>query len=113
MIKKQNLNKFNLNKHNDRMLEDKKNKEDIIKMKSTYEKQIEELNNQLKEYKNKLSNNEKMLKDLSDSNKQIKKINSVDNTFLKQFNYNQLISIDKPNKHENQKILLLKSLVNE
>ena len=113
MIKKQNLNKFNLNKHNDRMLEDKKNKEDIIKMKSTYEKQIEELNNQLKEYKNKLSNNEKMLKDLSDSNKQIKKINSVDNTFLKQFNYNQLISIDKPNKNENQKILLLKSLVNE
>ena len=113
LIKKQNISKFHLNKHNNRMLLDKKNKENIIKMKTTYEKQIKDLNSKLNEYKDKLSNNEKLLKDLSDSNQQIKKINSIDNTFLKQFNYNDLVSIEKPNDNENQKILLLKSLVNE
>ena len=113
LIKKQNISKFHLNKHNNRMLLDKKNKENIIKMKTTYEKQIKDLNSKLNEYKDKLSNNEKLLKDLSESNQEIKKINSIDNTFLKQFNYNDLVSIEKPNDNENQKILLLKSLVNE
>ena len=113
LIKKQNISKFHLNKHNNRMLLDKKNKENIIKMKTTYEKQIKDLNSKLNEYKDKLSNNEKLLKDLSDSNQQIKKINSIDNTFLKKFNYNDLVNIEKSNDNENQKILLLKSLVNE
>ena len=113
-IKKQNLNKINLNKHNDKMLNDKKSKEEIIKMKSSYEKQIKELNNKLKEYQNKCSNNDKIIKEIEDSNEKIRIDNQIDRTKLKQFDYSHLIFFEKnPNENSNQKVSLLKSLLNE
>ncbi len=113
LIKKQKINQFTLIKRNDMMLENKKNKEIVIQMKNTYKKKIEELNDKIKEYQDKISNSEKMIKELMNSNVELKKINEPEKTFLKEFNYKKLISIEKPNNLKNQKILLLKSLVNE
>ena len=113
LIKKQKINQFTLIKRNDTMLENKKNKEIVIQMKNTYKKKIEELNEKIKEYKDKISNSEKMIKELMNSNVELKKINEPEKTFLKEYNYKQLISIEKPINLKNQKILLLKSLVNE
>ena len=113
-IKKQNLNKLNLNKHNDRILNEKKHKEESIKMKSTYERKLKELSDKLKDYKSRYKNNEIIIKELQKRNEMIKNENRKDKTILKPFNYKNLILIEKnPNINKNQKIILLKSLVNE
>ena len=113
-IKKQNLNKLNLNKHNDRILNEKKHKEESIKMKSTYERKLKELSDKLKDYKSRYKNNVIIIKELQKRNEMIKNENRKDKTILKPFNYKNLILIEKnPNINKNQKIILLKSLVNE
>ena len=113
-IKQQNKNKLNLNKHNDKILNEKKNKEENIKMKSTYERKMKELNDELKEYKKKYENNKIIIKELQKRNEIIKNENRKDKSILKPFNYKNLIIIEKnPNLNKNQKIILLKSLVNE
>jgi len=113
-IKKQNINKLNLNKQNDKILNEKKSIEENIKMKSTYERKIKELNDKLKEYKNKCQNNELIINQLKKRNEIIKKETKKEKSILEPFNYKDLVLIEKnPNLNQNQKIVLLKSLVNE
>ena len=63
-LNKQNKNKNNFNKHIEHMMKEKKNKEEILKMKMTYKQQIAKLEEKEKEYKDKFSNNERKIKEL-------------------------------------------------
>jgi len=114
ILRKQNLNKANVNKHIEHLMNEKKNKEEIVKMKSTYEKKIKELEEELKDYKKKCSLNELSIKDLKDNIALIEQMKKIDPLKLKQFNYNKLKVIERdPAENVNSKILLLQSLIDE
>ena len=49
---KQNKNKMNYNRHIEHLMREKKNKEEILKMKMTYKQQINKLEEEEKERKN-------------------------------------------------------------
>ena len=50
---KQNKNKINYNRHIEHLMKEKKDKEEILKMKMTYKQQISKLEEEEKEYKDK------------------------------------------------------------
>ena len=114
ILRKQNLNKANVNKHIEHLMNEKKSKEEIVKMKSTYEKKIKELEEELKDYKRKCSSNELSIKDLKENIALIEQMKKIDPLKLKQFNYNKLKVIERdPAENVNSKILLLQSLIDE
>ena len=114
ILRKQNLNKANVNKHIEHLMNEKKSKEEIVKMKSTYEKKIKELEEELKDYKRKCSTNELSIKDLKENIALIEQMKKIDPLKLKQFNYNKLKVIERdPAENVNSKILLLQSLIDE
>ena len=111
---KQNKNKNNFNKHIEHLMKEKKNKEEILKMKMTYKQQISKLEEKEKEYKDKLSNNEKKIKDLKENIALVEKMMKIDPLKLKAFDYSKIKEMEKnPSEIINSKILLLQSLINE
>ena len=114
ILRKQNINKTNVNKHIEHLMNEKKSKEEIIKMKSTYEKKIKDLEEELNDYKKKCSSNEKSIKDLKDDIALLEQMKKIDPLKLKQFDYNKLKVIERdPSENVNAKILLLQSLIEE
>ena len=114
ILKKQNINKLNVNKHIEHLMNEKKNKEEIVKMKSTYEKKIKNLEKELKDYKSKCTSNENSIKDLKDNIELIEQMKKIDPLKLNRFDYNKLKVIERdPSETINSKVLLLKSLIDE
>ena len=114
ILKKQNINKANVNKHIKHLLDEKKNKEEVVKMKSTYEKKIKNLEEELQDYKKKCSSNEISIKELKDNIALIEQMKKIDPLKLKRFDYNKLKVIERdPSENVNSKILLMRSLIDE
>jgi hypothetical protein len=95
-------------------MNEKKTKEEIVKMKSTYEKKIKDLEEELSDYKKKCSTNELSIKELKENIALIEQMKKIDPLKLKQFDYNKLKVIERdPAENVNSKILLLQSLIEE
>lgn len=58
ILRKQNISKANVNKHIEHLMNEKKNKEEIVKMKAIYEKRIKTLEEELNELKDKCNKND-------------------------------------------------------
>ena len=111
---KQNKNKINYNRHIEHLMKEKKDKEEILKMKMTYKQQISKLEEEEKEYKDKYSNNEKQIKDLKENIYLVEKMMKIDPLKIKTFDYSKIKEMERnPNDVINSKILLLQSLINE
>ena len=114
ILKKQNISKTNVNKHIEHLMNEKKNKEEIVKMRAIYEKRIKTLEEELNGLKDKCNKNDKEIDSLKEDLVIIEKFKNVDQFKLKQFNYENLKKIDKdPLENVNSKILLLNSLIDE
>ena len=114
ILRKQNINKTNVNKHIEHLMNEKKSKEEIVKMKSTYEKKIKNLQEELIDYKKKCSSNELTIKDLKENIALLEQMKKIDPLKLKIFDYNKLKVIERdPSENVNSKILLLQSLIDE
>ena len=114
ILRKQNLSKANVNKHIEHLMNQKKNKEEIVKIRAIYEKRIKTLEEELSDLKDKCSKNDKEIDSLKDDLVLIEKFKNEDQLKLKQFNYENLKKIDKdPLENVNSKILLLNSLIEE
>ena len=114
ILKKQNISKTNVNKHIEHLMNEKKNKEEIVKMRAIYEKKIKTLEEELNDLKDKCNKNDKEIDSLKDDLAIIEKFKNEDQFKLKQFNYENLKKIDKdPLENVNSKILLLNSLIEE
>ena len=114
ILRKQNIKKINVNKHIEHLMNEKKNKEEIVKMKSIYDKKIKNLEEELKDYKKKCTSNDQKIRDLKDNIALIEQMKKIDPLKLKQFDYNKLKVIERdPSENVNSKILLLESLIEE
>ena len=113
-LMKQNKNKINYNRHIEHLMKEKKNKEEILKMKMTYKQQINKLEEEEKEYRDKYSNNEKQIKDLKENIYLVEKMMKIDPLKIQTFDYSKIKEMERnPNDVINSKILLLQSLINE
>ena len=111
---KQNKNKNNFNKHIEHLMKEKKNKEEIIKMKMTYKQQISKLEEMEKEYKDKFFSNEKKIKELKENIALVERMMKIDPLKMKAFDYSKIKEMERnPSEIINSKILLLQSLINE
>ena len=114
ILRKQNLSKANVNKHIEHLMNEKKNKEEIVKIRAIYEKRIKTLEDELSDLKNKCNKNDKEIDSLKDDLVLIEKFKNEDQLKLKKFNYENLKKIEKdPLANVNSKILLLNSLIEE
>ena len=114
ILRKQNLSKANVNKHIEHLMNEKKNKEEIVKIRAIYEKRIKTLEDDLSDLKNKCNKNDKEIDSLKDDLVLIEKFKNEDQLKLKKFNYENLKKIEKdPLANVNSKILLLNSLIEE
>ena len=114
ILKKQNISKLNVNKHIEHLMNEKKNKEEIVKMRAIYEKRIKTLEEELNDLKDKCNKNDKEIDSLKEDLVIIEKFKKEDQFKLKQFNYENLKKIEKdPLESVNTKILLLNSLIEE
>ena len=114
ILKKQNISKTNVNKHIEHLMNEKKNKEEIVKMRAIYEKRIKTLEEELNGLKDKCNKNDKEIDSLKEDLVIIEKFKNVDQFKLKKFNYENLKKIDKdPLENVNSKIILLNSLIDE
>ena len=114
ILKKQNISKVNVNKHIEHLMNEKKSKEEIVKMRAIYEKKIKTLEEELNGLKDKCNKNDKEIDSLKEDLVIIEKFKNEDQYKLKQFNYENLKKIDKdPLESVNTKILLLNSLIDE
>ena len=113
-LMKQNKNKLNYNRHIEHLMKEKKNKEEILKMKMTYKQQINKLEEEEKEFRDKYSNNERRIKDLKENIYLVEKMMKIDPLKIKTFDYSKIKEMEhNPNDVINSKILLLQSLINE
>ena len=113
-LMKQNKNKMNYNRHIEHLMKEKKNKEEILKMKMTYKQQINKLEEEEKEYRDKYSNKEKQIKDLKENIYLVEKMLKIDPLKMKAFDYSKIKEMERnPNEVINSKILLLQSLITE
>ena len=113
-LMKQNKNKINYNRHIEHLMKEKKNKEEILKMKMTYKQQISKLEEEEKEYRDKYSNNERQIKDLKENIYLVEKMMKIDPLKIQTFDYSKIKEMERnPNDVINSKILLLQSLINE
>ena len=111
---KQNKNKNNFNKHIEHLMKEKKNKEEIYKMKLTYKQQIAKLEEKEKEYRDKFTSNEGKIKELKENIAMVEKMMKIDPLKMKAFDYSKIREMEKnPSEIINSKILLLQSLINE
>ena len=114
ILRKQNISKANVNKHIEHLMNQKKSKEEIVKMRAIYEKRIKSLEEELKDLKTKCNHNDTDIDTLKKELALIEKYKNEDQFKLKQFNYKNLTKIDKdPLEKVNSKILLLNSLIDE
>ena len=114
ILRKQNISKANVNKHIEHLMNQKKSKEEIVKMRAIYEKKIKSLEEELKDLKTKCNHNDTDIDTLKKELALIEKYKNEDQFKLKQFNYKNLTKIDKdPLEKVNSKILLLNSLIDE
>ena len=114
ILKKQNIHKTNASKHIKYLMNVKKSKEEMVKMKSTYEKKIIELEKELNDYKSKCTSNENSIKSIKDDIDKIEQMKAVDPIKLEQYDYEKLKKIERdPTEYTNSKILLLQSLIEE
>ena len=114
ILRKQNISKANVNKHIEHLMNEKKNKEEIVKMRAIYEKKIKTLEDELKDLKSKCSRNDTDINNIKQELLSIEKFKNNDLFKLRQFNYKNLKKIDKdPLENVNSKIILLKSLIDE
>ena len=114
ILRKQNISKANVNKHIEHLMNQKKNKEEIVKMKAIHEKKIKSLEEELKDLKSKCNRNDTDIDSLKKELSLIEKYKNEDQFKLRTFNYKQLTKIDKdPLENVNSKILLLNSLIDE
>ena len=114
ILRKQNISKANVNKHIEHLMNEKKNKEEIVKMRAIYEKKIKTLEDELNDLKNKCSRNDTDINNIKQELLSIEKFKNEDLFKLRQFNYKNLKKIDKdPLENVNSKIILLKSLIDE
>ena len=114
ILRKQNLSKANVNKHIEHLMNEKKNKEEIVKMRAIYEKKIKTLQDELNDLKSKCSRNDTDINNIKQELLSIEKFKNNDLFKLRQFNYKNLKKIDKdPLENVNSKIILLKSLIDE
>ena len=113
--KKKTIENNNLQKQNEKILSEKKQREKYFFQKPVYEKKIEELEKKMNLYKDHAKNNEKTITELQKQNAQIEKKNKeLSSHIIKPINYNALKQIEEnPNHKINSKILLLKSLIKE
>ena len=113
-LMKQNKNKLNYNRHIEHLMKEKKNKEEILKMKMTYKQQINKLEEEEKEFRDKYANNERQIKDLKENIYMVEKMIKIDPLKMKAFDYSKIKEMERnPNDVINSKILLLQSLINE
>ena len=113
-LMKQNKNKINYNRHIEHLMKEKKNKEEILKTKMTYKQQINKLEEEEKEFRDKYSNNERQIKDLKENIYLVEKMMKIDPLKVKSFDYSKIKEMERnPNNVINSKILLLQSLINE
>ena len=66
ILKKQNISKTNVNKHIEHLMNEKKNKEEIVKMRAIYEKRIKTLEEELNGLKDKCNKNDKEIDSLKE-----------------------------------------------
>ena len=111
-LMKQNKNKLNYNRHIEHLMKEKKNKEEILKMKMTYKQQINKLEEEEKEFRDKYSNNERQIKDLKENIYLVEKMMKIDPLKIKTFDYSKIKEMEhNPNDVINSKILLLLPLL--
>ena len=114
ILKMQNIHKNNANKHIKYLMNVKKSKEEIVKLKAGYEKKIAELEKELNKYKKECASNELSIKKRKDEIEKIEKMKTVDPMKLEEFDYDTLKRIERnPSENTNSKILLLQSLIEE
>jgi len=114
ILKKQNIHKNNASKHIKYLMNVKKSKEEIVKLKAGYEKKIAELEKELNKYKSKCATNEKNIDDIKKEIEKIEEMKTVDPMKLEEFDYDELKRIERnPSENTNSKILLLQSLIEE
>lgn len=113
-INKQIIEIDRLTKQNEKMLKDKKVKENVVKKKTTYEIEISNLKEQLKKNKENAKTNDEMINKLEKEYEENEKKANEDKSTLKLYNYKNIKKIQKnPKENENTKTLLLQSLINE
>ena len=113
-LNKQNKNKNNYNKHIEHLMKEKKDKEEILKMKITYKQQISKLEEKEKELKDKFSSNNRQIEELKENIALVEKMMKIDPLKLKAFDYSKIKEMERnPSEVINSKILLLQSLIDE
>ena len=113
-LNKQNKNKNNYNKHIEHLMKEKKDKEEILKMKITYKQQISKLEEEEKEYRSKFASNNKQIEELKENIALVEKMMKIDPLKLKAFDYSKIKEMERnPSEVINSKILLLQSLIDE
>ena len=114
ILKKQYIHKNNASKHIKYLMNVKKSKEEIVKLKAGYEKKIAELEKELNKYKSKCATNEKKIENIKKEIDTIEEMKTIDPMKLEEFNYDELKTIERnPSENTNSKILLLQSLIEE
>ena len=78
ILRKQNISKANVNKHIEHLMNEKKNKEEIVKMRAIYEKKIKTLEDELKDLKSKCSRNDTDINNIKQELLSIEKFNNND-----------------------------------
>ena len=102
-----------IKKQNEKLLIDKKKREDFILKKPVILGKINEYELKTKNYEDKNKNNENQIKNINLERKKITK-QIKDSEISKPIDYNNLVYIEKnPKENINQKILLLESLIKE
>jgi len=113
-LNKQNKNKNNYNKHIEHLMKEKKDKEEILKMKITYKQQISKLEEKEKELRDKFASNNRQIEELKENIALVEKMMKIDPLKLKAFDYSKIKEMERnPSEVINSKILLLQSLIDE
>ena len=113
-IKNQKLFREKIKKQNERMLKTKKEKESMIRNKNGYEMEIKRLKKEREELKLSNRNVEENIKEVMKRNEEIEKILGKEKFVLKKFNYKNVKMIESnPIDKESNKVLLMKSILNE
>ena len=114
-VKKKNIENNNLIKQNEKLLAEKKERENYIFKKPVYEKKIKELQEKVDMYKKQETQNNALIKDLQKQNEDLEKKNKeLKSHIAKPMNYNAVKVIEEnPNNKISSKVMLLKSLINE
>ena len=89
------MKKNSLNKHIEHKMNDKKCQEEIVKMKMTYKKKIENLQQTLKDFEDKNKANDKYISKIKKEISEYESLKKIDPLKLEAFDYSLIRKLEK------------------